>query len=540
MTQASFDVQVYPQGPYLGLPGLMRRPRYRPQGYARITFILFWAAGVAAARYLGSLYWPLEHINERHPSHGIHSDSGAYAYIIIPFLIYSLPMYVFGFLTIKATRLRRPRLNSLMHVTWAAAFINSAFYQHIAEWMPSRAGVPVTFSWWGPWVIGALAWFISERYTRPFVKIFYPAGRGHWATEFKAFFKAQPQDVLRALEEGNAAFLKATRSTGPERTNSPHFPRFPEQTTVLIISTCPHVEGQKAYLFLRTYWGYKFSQLLVRATILGFTFLRDVEINSADLKKLTRLVAGFTTNFAAPRSDESNVPHPAKDFIGYHGKPTHRAETANGSLLTWVGNDEVRALRIRWPVFHPLFLIMGLSAVFAAAIAMQINPGLRFWKAGNAIADNILIAVIIAIPIVTVMLAISLFPALRRRRIVSAVASRRNRLFNPDESAVAVAVESLDTFGKMKLLPDDYALLQARRDGLDIEFSRFRARLDVADIVMELVRAQLGPAALAIKVRFASGLWKIVVSEIGQSEDPIGRAATLKAQWESTWGRRII
>ncbi|MEN6625791.1 MAG: hypothetical protein ABFD69_06130 [Candidatus Sumerlaeia bacterium] len=520
---------------YLGLQSLIDRRRYRPRGFARPAVILLWLAGLALAWFLAEYYWPVERFNERHSTAGqFLSHDEAYAWLVIPFFIYTLPMFGFGYVTIKAARIQRPWINSLIHLTWATAFMAHAFYVHQAEWFPV-AGAPAPSACVSAWsipVIGFVVFYVADRYTRPLIRVFYPAGGGHWATEYQVFFNAEPTDVWDALEAGDVDFLKACRSEGPTRVSHEFLPRLPEQTTALIISTCPQVEGQKAYLFLKTYLGYRFSQLMVRATLLGVTLLRDVELTEGDLAKLSKMIPGFTRDLHTGARGNAYAPNERENFIGYSGPPADRADSPNGSWLAWVARDEIRSFsRPRHPFIMLFFVCLAL-----AAIGVLLQP-LTIYKDDYQLKGADLTTLIYILTFVILALREARRPR-GPRRMGRAVASRRERLFVPDASAATVWVQPVESYGRFKLGSKEFALARVRPDGIDFEFGKFRARLMAADIQLDLVKTIDG-AMLVLDARLKPGRWRVVVEDAAPraAKDSAARAANLKSQWESAWAK---
>lgn len=515
------------QDQFLGIPGLLHRPRYKPQGFARSALIVYWVAGIYLAWWLGDFYWPLAHACIRESGPG---ERDSFNWVMLPFLIYTLPMWGFGYITVKRARIQRVWINSLVHLTWSASFMANVFYARQSEWLlPGGAHID-GFSWWGIAITGLVVFSVAERYTRPLVRVFYPEGRGHWAHEYCVFFSATPQDVYSALERGDAEFLRDCSNKGPTRVS--HFPfLWPEQTTVVIISTCPKLPHGSVYLYLRTYWGYRFSQFMVRATILGRTYLHDVELAENDLGKLSKLVPGFTNNLL---SNVGAAGANAQDqhFLGYSGPAANRIETPNGSWLAAVGTDEIRTFS-RTGFKHPI-LMFALLILFLAFV-MTLLRHFTFYVGTETIKGTELNKLLRLIPWI-VLLYYELRKPKASKRMAAGVKSRRGRLFDPDAATAMLSVEPIAAVKRFKFTIDDYALARATRRGLDMEFSRFRAHLDPRDIRFDTV-TEKDETKLAILVPFPRGQWRIVIDNMDRKagKTPLARAQTLRAAWEAQW-----
>ncbi|MHC4474706.1 MAG: WG repeat-containing protein [Planctomycetota bacterium] len=100
---------------------------------------------------------------------------------------------------------------------------------------------------------------------------------------------------------------------------------------------------------------------------------------------------------------------------------------------------------------------------------------------------------------------------------VRMVKSRPGRLFEPGPNCVFVGIEPPATFKRLKVYPDDYALLNFSGGYWEIEMTGHRARLPAEDVTISVERGWLGSnLGLKLSCNLTPSPWSVVLEYLPQ------------------------
>lgn len=225
-----------------------------------------------------------------------------------------------------------------------------------------------------------------------------------------------------------------------------------------------------------------------------------------------------------------------EDIVSHIGLPKdapERIHCSDGSFIEPVPAEEKRDLR-RFMKFISLLVIVLFGVLF-------ISLAVAIWQV--IIGENWIVwTVIVLVLLVFLCLLSFFFGHFLKLKFINMVSSRPNRLFEPDWSCVYSPMEDLSTSKKIKLAADDHALINFSDGWVEIEMTRFRARLRASELSMKnRIIGFMGTVCLELSSNFGVLPWRVILWPFAQDSylaSPAGFRARRWLRWRIEQGVR--
>lgn len=509
------------------LPNLSRRICYRPVGFARPVFVLYFLSVALSLGVAGVLCAMAE---GKMPA--------ACAVLALP-VLFSLLGAAFGAWTIRMGQVRRWWLVLVVTALWAACLVVTSAGPAAVRLMATAderlitlvlLGFPALFFF--HWLLIFYCICLNDGF-----RVHYPVDGGVWGEqEFVYFRPGTGREVVAALEAGDAAALDALR--GPAAVlMAPAAQNF----TVLTLSTCPADPQQSAYIHLKDCWlgGGPFLTGRIHATM-GISRLHHVMISPEELAQLRAMLPGVS---------DAGIGKGGADQAPLEGAPARMAErlpiglpsgapaaltSAAGSSIQRVPREEERAFSQRPLAFLLLPIVLtfvGLVGVLTMLPPLSVEEGDRvlelLYTAGTMLGVSAILFAVVTFFSNTELV---------RRGMRRDILARKGRLFDPAPIDLALTIEDSRAFERLKLVPDDIGLMRVEAGCIDIEAGRTRVHLAAEDVELSLHESGYG-TALRIGADFGGVQWSITVSELDLYRDFRNKREAALLLWKRIYER---
>jgi hypothetical protein len=213
-----------------------------------------------------------------------------------------------------------------------------------------------------------------------------------------------------------------------------------------------------------------------------------------------------------------------KNHVGF---PDDAPAEVNWSKETFVRPVEPYEKRNLRPYVIGLLLAWIVITLLAVAIAVIKGKDNLLPNARNADIWHLLFALSVSLGLLTLFLQ----GHVQRFILMSMVGFRPNRLFQPDSKCLYVQIERAGTFDKMKLCAEDFGLLRAHSDTLQIEMMNHRAQFLAKDVSFSI--HNVGKSSGVI-ITCDSGRWPWSVALVAPLQSwniLLGANHALAARW---------